>query len=701
MQNPTVVAPAEALDPASEFWKWADLLPVAVYACARDGTIVGFNQKAVELWGRKPAHQDTDERFCGAYALHTADRKPMPHAESPMARVLETGVPAENQTAVIERPDGTFVTVIVNIKPVLDHGGRVLGAINSFHAVEPERSEQAQVQTLARDLSRRVAELEAILDLAPVGIGIALDPECRDIRTNAAFAKLLGIDKAINASLTAPPDEMPGFRVLKDGIEVPGEELPMQVAAKTGKPVEDVEFEIVREDGSRVWELGHAAPLLNENGEPRGSVGVFLDITERKRREQARAILAEATAILASSLDYEETLRNIAGFVVPRFADWCAIDVIAGNGSIERLVIAHEDDELRLRAVDISKRYSLPPDAAFGPPRVIRNLEVDYIRDVAPAVIEALPLNEEQRDVVRKVGIRSYIGVPLVTRAGRPLGAMTFVNSASARPFEEVDLLLAQELAGRASIAIEHAELFRESRETAEDLARANSVKDEFLGLVSHELKTPITTILGNASVMSRRPNLTDDLRRQALTDIEHEADRLNRIVNNLLVLARLEQGRRLDLEPLLLDRFAYALAQVHRRNHPWRDVRLETPTESLPVLAEPSYLDQVLTNLLSNAEKYSPPDRPITIRVESMPNATRVHVIDGGPGVTRDEQEKIFAPFYRSNTLPTVQGVGIGLTVCRRLIEAQGGRIWVQTAESGGADFVVELPLAEIERRD
>jgi PAS domain S-box-containing protein len=237
-----------------------------------------------------------------------------------------------------------------------------------------------------------------------------------------------------------------------------------------------------------------------------------------------------------------------------------------------------------------------------------------------------------------------------------------------------------------------------ELQRTADDLERANAAKDEFLGLVSHELKTPITTIYGNAQILRMRgQQLDEESRQSALADVVKESERLHRIIDNLLVLARLEQGHEIDSEPLLVRRIASHIIDEHRQHHAHRDVRLAVTETPMPVMGQPLYIEQVIRNLLSNAEKYSPASEPIQLTITTDGTRLLFSVLDRGRGFSEDEAQKIFTPFYRApSAVSRAAGVGIGLAVCKRLIDAQGGEMWARPREGGGADIGFALPLAE-----
>lgn len=271
------------------------------------------------------------------------------------------------------------------------------------------------------------------------------------------------------------------------------------------------------------------------------------------------------------------------------------------------------------------------------------------------------------------------------------------------RPVESLvaasDELAAGKLDARARVPAGVAEFERLGNafnEMAETRERASHAKDEFLGLVSHELRTPITTVMGNAEILRRRGDaLTPDDRRGAIEDIHDGAQRLVAIIDNLLTLARLERGVALESEPLAIGHIARAVAQEQSQRYGNRRVVVEG-AESALALGGQTYVEQVLTNLVANALKYSPRGEGINVVLSEDGETVTVRVLDRGPGIDPAEAEAIFEPFYRSpRTAATAEGIGIGLSVCKRLIEAQGGQLWSSPRDGGGCEFGFTLPIA------
>ena len=234
-------------------------------------------------------------------------------------------------------------------------------------------------------------------------------------------------------------------------------------------------------------------------------------------------------------------------------------------------------------------------------------------------------------------------------------------------------------------------------RATAEALRASNAVKDEFLGLVSHELRTPVTTIFGNAQLLrDRGDRLTSSDRATMVADIAGESERLLGVVENLLLLTRLESGIHPDPEPQVLAHVTKLVVDSFARRNPNREIRLDSEARHLIVEADRPYLNLILENLLSNAAKYSPIDTPIEVLVRATDDEAQVLVLDHGIGLDGVDPERLFTAFYRTEAARGhSSGLGVGLAACRRVLESLSGRIWAKPRADGGAEFGFALPLA------
>jgi K+-sensing histidine kinase KdpD len=472
--------------------------------------------------------------------------------------------------------------------------------------------------------------------------------------------------------------------------------LPMQIAGKT---MGSLTFYFRQAHEATAHELQLSGALANLAAAALHSGR--LNEEERTARAEAEALnerlnfLGQASVLLHESLDYEVTLDKLAQLAVPRLADWCTVVVIDDGGTGRTLAVAHVDPEKVRYARDLETRFPTDPHAERGWPNVVRTRQPELIPEVSDELLDSMGLDEDLVAVVRELGLSSSLVVPLIAR-DRVVGALSLVTADLHPNLTEADIPFAMELGRRAALAIENARLYSQLQELFEEVQAASAVKDEFLGLVSHELRTPITSIYGNARVLIQYGDTLDvDDRREAIGDIERESDRLRRIIENLLLLARFDRTHVLETEPVRLERLVNDVADRFRRNHPARPV-LVSLEDGVPLAdAQPTYLELVLNNLITNADKYSPPQEPIEIDIRRSDDGIEVRVLDCGVGVLPAELTELFSPFYRSNrTRELASGMGIGLAVCKRIIEAQGSRIWAVPRPEGGSEFGFSLRM-------
>ncbi len=240
-----------------------------------------------------------------------------------------------------------------------------------------------------------------------------------------------------------------------------------------------------------------------------------------------------------------------------------------------------------------------------------------------------------------------------------------------------------------------HAEA--ELRRTAQALESSNTVKDQFLGLVSHELRTPVTTIFGNARLLhDRAGSLPEETKASMIADIAEDAERLHEIIENLLQLTRLGSGPQPDLEPQVIERVLRRAVSGFQRRRPGRAVVFEPELSGVIVDADRTWLELLTENLLSNADKYSPPAAVVEVIVARVGDEVEVRVLDRGLGLGDVDPGEVFQPFYRGEQARlAANGIGVGLAVCQRIVTALGGRIWAASRPGGGAEVGFALPVA------
>ena len=420
----------------------------------------------------------------------------------------------------------------------------------------------------------------------------------------------------------------------------------------------------------------------------------------RRRAETAArrsAFLAEASSVLASSLDDEPILQTLARLVVPFLADWCSVDVVEEDGSVRRIALVHENpgkaDLARPAAV-----YPPDPEGRHPRTRVLRTGHPVLIEEVTDAGLEQVGVDEEHRRTLRALGYRSAMIVALEAR-GRILGALTLATAESGRRYGQADLELAEALARPAGLALDNARLYREAQE-------ASRLKDEFLATVSHELRTPLAAMMAWVAALKRK-KLSEEHAARALDILERTGRAQAKLVDDLLEVSRIVTGRmRLDRRSVDLVPVMEAAIAALRLEADAKGIRVDAALEASvgPVEGDPERLQQVVWNLLSNAIKFTPQGGRVAITLERQDGRARIAVSDTGEGIRADFLPHVFDAFRQAHAARATKrhgGLGLGLTIVRRLVELHGGAVEARSPGEGrGATFVVTLPLAALAER-
>ena len=349
-------------------------------------------------------------------------------------------------------------------------------------AIERRRNEEEREGLVAR-LAEERRFLEAALRQMPAGVAIAQAPSGRLIVGNEQLQQIWR-QSLFPAESIADYGKWHGFH--PDGHPYTAEEWPLARSLTTGEVVTGEEIEILRGDGTRGWVVASSAPIRREDGQIVAAIVTFVDITERKREAETHRFLAEATAILAASLEFRETLRDLAWSAVPFMADWCFVDLVEDDGSITRLVVAYSDPARAALAERLQRSYVVTPESAVGAIEVARTGEPLLLVEPTDATLAQLAPTEEHLQVLRELKIRSLMSVPLYAR-GRVIGVLTFATSESNRVYEERDLALAQELARRAALALDNARLYEETEAARRRLAFLARASQSLVGTIEYE----------------------------------------------------------------------------------------------------------------------------------------------------------------------------------------------------------------------
>lgn len=402
-------------------------------------------------------------------------------------------------------------------------------------------------------------------------------------------------------------------------------------------------------------------------------------------RERRTAFMAEAGRLLNESLDLDTTLQKLAGLCVHNLCDWCLIYLLDEEGRLHERTLVHRDPALTRMGQAGIALFPRDDDGPSGVGNVVRTGRSELVPEVPAAVMEALVRTPEQREVMRQVQLRSYMCVPMQVR-GKVIGAISFLGSIPGQ-FRPNELAVAEELARLAASAVDNSHLYSRAQQ-------AVRIRDEFLSVASHELKTPITSLTLKLDLMKRLPAASTDPRwRRSEQVMERQLRRLGRLVDSLLDVSRISAGRlRLDLEELDLAATAREVAASLSDELAASGTALEL---NLPPHLigrwDRMRVEQVILNLLGNAIKYGE-GKPVSLTLEEAGEDARLIVRDRGIGVSAPDLDRIFQRFERAVPSAHYGGLGLGLYISRQIVEALGGTIHA-ASETEGATFTVVLP--------
>lgn len=534
-------------------------------------------------------------------------------------------------------------------------------------------------------------EWQNTFDAINDGVGL-LDPAGRFQRCNYAMTKLLG--KATAEILGGCYHELM-YATLGTGDGHCFER------AKETRQRESIE---VQSRGR--WFSKTIDPVMNEQGILTGAVFILSDVTERKQAETSLRFLSETSSVLTHSLDYKTILINIAHLAVPTIADFCFFDLVIAEGTLQRAVWYHGDPTRRSWFEQV--QHFVPSLAAQEHPtiKVLLTGQPSFIPNVSASWLQTAATSAEHLQFMQELNCCSLIAVPLIANGYRNLGVLTMgLLKTSNRHYELADLVLAEELARRTALALENAHLYREAQE-------ANRLKDEFLAVLSHELRSPLNPILGWAKIL-QTSHQDEAKTKYALETIERNAKLQTQLIEDLLDVSRILQGKlNLNSSPIdLAFTIKAALETVHLAAEA-KSIQIQTLFESIGnVLGDSGRLQQVVWNLLSNAIKFTPSGGQIAVKLEKVVgdvNITgniqddsteyaQITVSDNGKGIHPNFLPHVFDYFRQADSTTTRRfgGLGLGLAIVRHLIEAHGGTVQASSPGEGrGATFRVKLPL-------
>ena len=428
------------------------------------------------------------------------------------------------------------------------------------------------------------------------------------------------------------------------------------------------------------------------------------DIRSEMQQNQSRLeFLTEVSTILASPLDYSETLANLVNMITPDIADWCAIDEVEENGTIKRIVASHFDPNKVKWAYELAQKYPYDPNASSGLYEVIHNRKPQLYHDISQGLLESVAYNQEHLWLLHELGIRSAILIPLLSR-DTIYGVLTLVLSNSGKLFDENDLEFAKELARRATLAIENAKLFKRMQDSntelelrvaqrTTELEAINKELEAFSYSVSHDLRAPLRSIDGFSNkILKDYSNLFDDQGKDYFNRVMNASRHMGRLIDDLLKLARISRID-MNMEEIDLSAIAQSIVRELKESNPERMVNISIQ-DNMIIAGDRNLIHIALQNLLGNSWKYSKNKTETEIEFSTIQKDGQVvyFIRDNGAGFDMRYVDKLFGAFQRLHSISEFEGTGIGLATVQRIIRRHQGIIWAESEVDKGTTFFFTL---------
>ena len=658
-----------------------DLAPDAILVRSPEGTILFWNRGAETLYGWSRAEAT-------GTSVHELLRTQYPSPRETVEAIVKQLGRWEGELVQTCR-DGSVITVSSRWAHQLDENGYTQAILE----INTDITARKQMESTLRE---REASLEVAQSIAHLG---SWDFNVRNGETHwsSEAYRLLGyqegeIQPSLDAYLSAvEPEDLPVVqRAVQDAMEGHSYAFEFRTRERGGARILQSQSDAVKDDDGRMLVL----------------FGTILDVTERKRAEAERTqLLAEqaarveaeaaqkrleylawASARLATSLEYNVTLQTVAEVAVPALGDACTVHILLDNGEITRVAEAYSDGRPAVRLDDCWTPTSEPHPILT----VLGTGESVLYREVA-ALHDQLDADTIVR--LQAIGVRSIIVSPLPAR-GRTLGTITCFAFEPKPAHTDVDWRLARDISLRCGLALDNARLHAEAQQ-------ATSLRDEFLSVAAHELKTPMTTLRGYTQLLSKSTAagsaVSSQILERSVNAIDVQSAKLVKLTEQLLDVSRLQAGK-LQLNPVAFDlveltREVVLSVQQSTERH---SVSLDAP-ETCLMHADPTRLEQMVANLVGNAVKYSPNGGRIEVTLSTPANdqgTVEMRVRDWGLGIPPNRRPNLFERFYQAHGEGHFGGLGLGLFVSRQIVELHAGTIHAEFPDDGGSVFVVRLPV-------
>lgn len=631
----------------------------AIVATDKSGRISFMNISALALMGCR--HEDAlGKPIEELFRIVDSQTRPI----DSINQTLRNGLPASMVDELfLLTPGGKSVPISLAATRVKDNAGTTIGSVLVFHDITEKRKNRDSLTQLNQDLKRRLSELQTIFDTVPVGLAIADDPEGLNIRGNSANERLVGVSSGGQLSRRGP--EAASYRAFQNGFEMEVERLPMQRAVR-GETVIGEVIDIVREDETWVTLYCNATPLFDEEGKPRGAVGAFLDISEIKRAEEG----------LRKS---EARFRRIFETNVVPIA-YCHVDgrILDANDSFLRML-----EYSRQELTDGKVRWDVATPQEWK--------QADEI--ALEQLLKSGGSRPTEKEYLRRDGTR----VPVL------IGASHFPENPDHVIAFAIDLTEQKKMEKRLCKARDELEMriqerTAELRATMSRLQESNRALQDFASIASHDMQEPLRKVTSFGQLLQEKHGESfDEQGKDYLNRMIRATERMQSLITSLLDYSRVtsmaKPFQKVDLSALIQEVLSDLEARIASTGG-------TVNTGELPVIqADPTQMRQLFQNLISNALKFHKAEGKPIVTVHSSLKSDmecRIIVEDNGIGFSEEHLDQIFAPFQRLHGRSAYEGTGIGLAICRKIVDRHGGKITARSTPGKGTEFIVTLPVKQ-----
>lgn len=412
-------------------------------------------------------------------------------------------------------------------------------------------------------------------------------------------------------------------------------------------------------------------------------------------REDKLRFMLESAKILSMKVDFRTWLLEKAKLTVPSLADWCAIDVLIEHNGLERIAVIHQDQKMTDYLFEFEKRFPTTEKNSADLYAVIRTGEAQLVPVVTDETIRQGARSPEHLEAMQRLGLKSLMIIPICA-LGKTLGALSLGYAESGRVYTQDDFEFFREFCNDLGVILDNGRL-------SDEISKRDKAKDLFLASLSHELRNPLAPIKSALELLKLRETTTDV--RGELDVIEHQFDHLAKLLNDLLDVTRFTQAK-IEMVPHTLE-----LRKLVERSLKASDALLRMsditlhftyPSTPLPVWADDTRLEQAITNLMSNAAKFTPSGGSIWVELSKEVTKENewavIKIRDNGEGIHSDDLPNIFEIYYQGRDSSNASGLGIGLALVQKIVELHAGKILAASeGRSKGSEFVIKLPITDV----